>query len=146
MTTRRGILVASTLAGLALYGYLHVLGLDARDAADELAVLRDLARGRIVSLHDSNRIASALIRLRASGHVVRREAAYYLTRAGWARAKDPLSEEELMWLSVEPAFGPLGNPEAGLIRRNLVRSVARRRGVLLYELTTPGRVALEGEV
>ncbi len=64
MTTRRPILAAAlvvtaTLAGLALYAYCHVHGLDARDAADELAVLRDLSRGRIVSLHDSNRIASA---------------------------------------------------------------------------------------
>lgn len=89
------VTVASTVTGLAIYAYLWAAAMDERDAADDAAVLRDLSRGCRISIDDGERIANALVRLHAEGLIVRREAAYYLTRAGWARVGKPLSDHGL---------------------------------------------------
>ena len=98
MTRRVLALAAATLTitgGLA-FGALwrYALHLDERDAADELAVLRDLSRGARIDLA-ADRICSALIRLRQRGYAVRIEGSYYLTRAGWARVGKPLSDRDM---------------------------------------------------
>jgi hypothetical protein len=91
-----GILVAATLAGLAFHAWLYLAALDKRDAADELEALHAIADRRPPDM-PWRRIVDAWSRLCQRGEIVpaNDRAAYYLTRAGWARVGKPLDDDLL---------------------------------------------------
>lgn len=111
----------------------------ARREADEVAVVRTIAGGAVVSEMGHDAACDAIDRLLRRGEIVRGIGCFHLTRAGWARIGRPLTLEQFALLR-NLRDDPLG----GRTVHHADVYALRSRGLIrAWTLTPAGHAAIE---